>query len=105
MVSFLRQLEKAKADALARNVDPWRTRLERVRGQIGDDGIERLTTQLLLDFLEIPQRSRRAGTYRRLAKLMAELGWTAVRVRGITRGGYLEQVRGYCRLPDRDRAC
>jgi hypothetical protein len=27
-----------------------------------------------------------------------------VRVRGITRGGYLEQVRGYCRLPDRDRA-
>jgi hypothetical protein len=105
MVSFLRQLEEAKAEALARYVDPWRTRLERVRGQIGDDGIERLTTQLLLDFLEIPQRSRRAGTYRRLAKLMAELGWTAVRVRGITRGGYLEQVRGYCRLPDRDRAC
>ena len=30
-----------------------------------------------------------------VAKLMAELGWTAVRVRGLTRGGYLEQVRGY----------
>jgi hypothetical protein len=28
-----------------------------------------------------------------LAKLMAELGWTAVRVHGLTRGGYLEQVR------------
>ena len=28
---------------------------------------------------------------------MAELGWMAVRVRGLTRGGYLEQVRGYCR--------
>jgi hypothetical protein len=27
------------------------------------------------------------------------LGWTAVRVRGLTRGGYLEQVRGYCRQP------
>ena len=105
MVSFLRQLEEAKAGALARYVDPWRTRLERVCGQVGGDGIERLTTQLVLDILEIPQRSRRAGTYRRLAKLMAELGWTAVRVRGITRGGYLEQVRGYCRLPDRDRAC
>jgi hypothetical protein len=24
----------------------------------------------------------------RLAKLMTELGWTAVRVRGLTRGGY-----------------
>ena len=28
---------------------------------------------------------------------MADLGWMAVRVRGLTRGGYLEQVRGYCR--------
>jgi len=28
---------------------------------------------------------------------MAELGWTAVRVRDLTRGGYKEQVRGYCR--------
>ena len=39
----------------------------------------------------------RQGACRRLAKLMAELGWMAVRVRGLTRGGYLEQVRGYCR--------
>ena len=28
---------------------------------------------------------------------LTELGWTAVRVRGLTRGGYLEQVRGYAR--------
>jgi hypothetical protein len=28
---------------------------------------------------------------------MRDLGWTAVRVRYLTRGGYLEQVRGYCR--------
>ena len=70
--------------------------LERLR-QIGDDGIERVTTQVVLDVLEVPQRARRAGTYRRLAKLMAQLGWTAVRVRGLTRGGYLEQVRGFAR--------
>ena len=31
------------------------------------------------------------------AKRMAEIGWAAVRFRGITRGGYLEQVRGYAR--------
>jgi hypothetical protein len=59
--------------------------------------MERVSTQTLLDMLEVPQRSRTAGTYRRLAKLMAELGWTAVRVRDRTRGGYLEQVRGYVR--------
>lgn len=29
--------------------------------------------------------------------VMRELGWTPVRVRDLTRGGYKEQVRGYCR--------
>jgi hypothetical protein len=47
--------------------------------------------------LEVPQRGRTAGTFRRVAKLMAALGWTAVRVRDLTRGGYKEQVRGYVR--------
>ena len=68
-----------------------------MHGQIGDDGVKRATTQAALDVLGVPQRNRRAGTYRRLAKLMTELGWAPVRVRGMTRGGYLEQVRGFCR--------
>ena len=79
-------------------VDPWRLRLERVRGTTGLDGLERISTQTVLDVLEVRQRKRTAGTYRHLAKLMAELGWTAVRVRDLTRGGYKEQVRGYCRV-------
>ena len=96
-MSFLDKLEKAKAEIAAQNVDQWRLPLERVRGKVGDDGIERVTTQMLFDIIEVPQRSRGAGACRRLAKLMAELGWTAVRVRDLTRGGYKEQVRGYCR--------
>jgi hypothetical protein len=96
-MSWLGKLEKAKAEIAAQNADQWRLPLERVRGQIGDDGIERITTQMLFDMLGVPQRSRGAGACRRLAKLMAELKWTAVRVRGLTRGGYLEQVRGYAR--------
>ncbi len=98
-MSWLETLHKAKAELAAQDADPWRLRLERVRGKIDYDGLERVTTQMLLDVLELPQRSRKAGTYKRLAKLMAELGWMAVRVRGLTRGGYLEQVRGYCRQP------
>jgi len=66
-----------------------------IRGEL--DGLERVSSQSLLDMLEVPQRSRTAGMYRRLAKLMAELGWTAVRVRDLARGGYKEQVRGYVR--------
>ncbi len=100
MPSFMARLRQAEIEAAAtETVDPWRLKLERVRGKVGDDGIERITTQLLFDILEVPQRSRGAGACRRLAKLMAELLWTAVRVRGLTRGGYLEQVRGYCREP------
>jgi hypothetical protein len=96
-MSWLARYEEAKAKIAAETVDPWTLRLERVRGKIDYDGIERVTTQMLLDILEVPQRSRRAGTYRHLSKLMVELGWTAVRVRARTRGDYLEQVRGYCR--------
>jgi hypothetical protein len=40
--------EEAKA-AAAEAADPWRLTLERVRGTIGDDSIERITTQLLFD--------------------------------------------------------
>ena len=68
-----------------------------MRGTTGFDGLERISTQTLMDMLEAPQGSRTAGTYRRLAKLMAELGWSAVRVRDLTRGGYKEQIRGYVR--------
>jgi hypothetical protein len=109
VMSWLGKLEIVKAEIAARNVDPWRLRLECVRGKIDFDGLERVSSQTLLDILEVPQRSRTAGAYRHLAKIMAELGWTAVRVRDLTRGGYKEQVRGYCRdtrcrstVPNRD---
>jgi hypothetical protein len=97
MTSLLTRLRAAEAQIAAQDADAWRPRLERLHGNIGDDGIERVTTQHLFDLLEVPQRARRVGACRRLAKLMIELGWTAVRVRGLTRGGYTEQVRGYCR--------
>lgn len=98
-MSFLTKLREAEAKLAAQDAEPWRLRLERVRGQIGDDGIERISTQTLFDHLEVPQRSRGAGACRRLAKVMRGLGWTPVRVRDLTRGGYKEQVRGYCRVP------
>jgi hypothetical protein len=95
----MERLRQAETDAVAaESVDPWRLPLERVRGKIDFfDRLERVSSQTLLDLLQVPQRNRTAGTYRRLAKVMAELGWSAVRVRDLTRGGYKEQVRGYCR--------
>jgi hypothetical protein len=52
---------------------------------------------MILDLLQVPQRSRTAGTSRRVARLMAEFGWTAVRVRDLNGRGFREQIRGYCR--------
>jgi hypothetical protein len=93
-----RMREEAAKSAAATTADPWRLTLERVHGKIDFfDGLERVSSQTLLDLLEVPQRNRTAGTFRRLSKLMTELGWTVVRVRDLTRGGYKEQVRGYCR--------
>ncbi len=92
-----RMREEAAKSAAAEAADPWRVTMERVRGKVDFfDRLERISSQTLLDLLEVPQRNRTAGTFRRLAKVMSELG-TAVRVRDLTRGGYLEQVRGYCR--------
>ena len=94
--SWLDRLKEAQPEQTARE-DPWKLRLDRMRGKIDYDGLERVTTQSLFDVLEVPQRSRTAGACRRLAAVMTELGWTAVRVRGLTPRGYTEQVRGYCR--------
>ena len=92
-------LERLRVESLAveQPADPWVAPLQRISGKVGFDGYGRVSSQTLLDMLEVPQRSRTAGTYRRLAGIMAELGWTAVRVRDLTRGGYKEQVRGYVR--------
>jgi len=95
-VSLLGKLQEARAE-LEVPADPWLAPLQRVRGQVEFDGQERVSSQTVLDVLEVPQRQRTAGTYRRVAKLMAGLGWAAVRVRDLTRGGYKEQVRGYVR--------
>jgi hypothetical protein len=93
-----RMREEAAKAAAAESADPWRLTLARVRGKVEFyDGLERVSSQTLLDLLEVPQRSRTAAVFRRLARVMIELGWTAVRVRDLTRGGYKEQVRGYCR--------
>jgi hypothetical protein len=97
MASFLRELKQSCEQMRARNADPWRLRLEGVRGKAGDDGIERVSTQTLFDVLEVGQRGRTAGACRRLAKLMRELGWHPIKARGLTPTGLRDQIRGYGR--------
>jgi hypothetical protein len=102
-MAFITQLDHAKAQVQAQGADPWSIRLERLRGKIDPDNLERVSTQAVFDFLEVPQRSRTTAACRRLAAVMRELGWAPVRVRDFTRGGYKEQCRGYCREPAPER--
>jgi hypothetical protein len=80
-----------------RTAHPWEFPIERLRGEVGLDGVERVSTQTVFDVLEVPQRARTAPACSTLAKLMLAYGWTPVRFRGLTRGGFLDQVRGYAR--------
>ena len=96
-VSFLEKLKQGREAVRARNADTWRLRLEGVGGKVGNDGIERVSTQTLFDILEVGQRGRTAGACRRLAKLMRELGWHPIKARGLTPTGLRDQIRGYAR--------
>src|SRR5579862_8584397 len=70
MLSWAERLQGARAEAATQKADPWHLRLERVRGKVDYDGLERVSTQSLLDLLEVPQRSRTTGVFRRLARIM-----------------------------------
>jgi hypothetical protein len=94
--SFVELLKQARRETAAKP-DPWRLRLERIRGKVDYDAIERISTQSIFDVLELPQRVRSAGACRRLAKLMRELGCTPIKARGMTQNGFRDQVRGWAR--------
>jgi hypothetical protein len=99
-MSFVADLKRIREEMRAQSAqpsDPWRIRLEGVRVKTWDDGVQRISTQSLFNLLEVPQRNRNAGAARRLAKIMRGLGWHPIKARGLTPGGFTDQVRGYAR--------
>jgi hypothetical protein len=95
-VPFIERIRARKAEG-AKPVDPWRLRRERVRGATGFDNLERISSQRLMDLLEVEQRKRTTAAYRHLCKVMVSLGWSPVRVRDFNGRGFKETVRGYVR--------
>jgi hypothetical protein len=98
-MAFTTLLQEAKARAQAQSADPWSMPLARLKGQVASDGVERISTQAVLDLLEVPQKERKRGTFTRLSRLMREAGWVPIRARELTRGGGAkkDQARGYAR--------
>jgi hypothetical protein len=99
-LSWLERLD-AEREAVIRErthkIDKWQAPLERLRGEIGADGLERIPSQTVLDVLGVPAGRRGTSTTRRLVRLMSSLGWRPTRVYARRRGSNIEQVRGYVR--------
>lgn len=80
--------------------DPWERTLRRLKGRVGPDGVERVSTNDAFDFLEVPMQRRPSETIR-LSRVMRSLGWSNIRARGLNPGSYRDRVRGYAReVPD-----
>jgi hypothetical protein len=70
--------------------------LRKLKGRVGHDGVERISTTDVFDELEVPMRYRPSQTIK-LSRLMRGLGWTNIRARGLNPGSYRDRVRGYAR--------
>ena len=86
-LSFVEML-RASAEA-GRNAgveDPWEARLRKLKGRIGHDGVERVSTHDVFELLEVPMRRRPSETIR-LSRAMRRLGWSNIRARGLNPAG------------------
>lgn len=95
--SFLARL-KAAQEALDRSEteDPWVPALRNLKGRVGADGVERISTYDVFDALEVPVR-RRASLTVRLSRVMRGLAWSNIRAHGLNSHSYRDRVRGYAR--------
>ena len=95
--SFMGRLQEIAEVARRKSPeDPWMPALRRVKGHVGHDGVERVSTHDIFDVLEVPMR-RRASKTVRLSRVMRDLGWSNIRARGLNPGSYRDRVRGYAR--------
>jgi hypothetical protein len=96
-LSWVEQLrEAADVARLGSDEDPWEPKLRKLKGSIGHDGVERVSTSDVFDHLEIPTR-RRSALAVRLSRVMRKLGWSNIRARGLNPGSYRDRVRGFAR--------
>jgi hypothetical protein len=69
-MSFIERIrERAEAVRSSTDADPWELTLRRVKGRVGPDGVERISTKDLFEILEVPLRARASKTVR-LSRVM-----------------------------------
>ncbi len=93
---FLVRLRQVK-EAQRQRPHPLTDRVSEVRGTVGPDGLERISSQRLADVLGLEPKERTASMWREIRMGMCEQGWTAVRFRAIGGRGHHQHVRGFAR--------
>ena len=79
-------------------LDPWAAILANIRGQVGHDGLERISTDAVLEKIGVPPFKRTPDAQKRLKLLMIDMNWVPVRSRHVTSRGRAGRVRGYARI-------
>jgi len=97
--SYGKYLERLKEQVQGHEAEPWREKLERLKGRVDHEGGEFVTTKELLAAVGVSQRGHQVGAHKRIAPILKSLGWEPVRRRGLTPTGLLDQVRGWARQP------
>ena len=97
MRSFVERLRTARQTIKPQH--PWAKLLRNLRGTVGHDGVARISTDAVFEFLDLPRFKRTPEAAKRLKGLLVDQGWTPVRARAATARGRAARVRGYARLP------
>ena len=94
--SFIERLREAKSKI--EPFDPLTELLRSVKGSVGSDRIERISSEAIFEALEVPPFKRTPEAAKQLKLSMSKLGWTAVRARFATSRGRAARIRGYARM-------
>jgi hypothetical protein len=78
------------------NRDPWLECLSTLAGQTSD-GVERVSADAVMEFLDLPSHERTPKAARRVRSLMMSLRWVPIRAMLLTATGARTRVRGYAR--------
>jgi hypothetical protein len=82
--------------------DPWNVTLDSIKGRLGSDGVERISTEMVFEWLDVPPFKRTPELAERIRGSMVRRGWVPVRARHATSKGHAARVRGYARLAESD---
>ena len=94
--SFIERL-RTLAVVHSQPTDPWRAKLATLKGQIGSDGVSRLSTAAVFDALEVAALERTPAAGKRVKALMESLGWVATRQVSLSPSGTAARMRGFAR--------